>query len=61
MSNGALWATSTQSPANARNARSTAPGSGARPTMASVIPVSAVISAGIGTAGRTSEENSPVS
>ena len=60
-SKGALWATRTQSWANARNARSAAAAEGARLTIASVMPVSSQMSAGIGPPGRTSEENSPVS
>jgi hypothetical protein len=46
--------------ARARNDRSAATAGGARRTMASVIPVSSVMSGGIGPDGLISEKNSPV-
>ncbi len=58
MSKGALCAVSTQPRAKARNPGSIAPIGGAWLTIASVIPVSAVMSAGIGCPGLTRAENS---
>ena len=58
MSNGALCAVSTQPRAKARNPGSTAPTAGACRTIASVMPVSAVMSAGIGAPGLISAANS---
>ncbi len=60
ISNGALCAASTQPSAKARKAGSTAATGGAWLTIASVMPVSAVISAGIGLPGLTRAENSCV-
>ena len=57
-SNGALCAVSTQPRANARNLGSAAAIGGAWPAIASVIPVSAVMSAGIAPPGLTSVQNS---
>ncbi len=59
MSNGALCATSTASPANSRKAGSTEPMRGAPATIASVMPVSTAMNAGIGAPGLTSVWNSP--
>src|SRR5579859_949101 len=58
MSNGALCATMAAPPAKSRNPGSTSAMGGAAPTIASVMPVSAVMSGGIGTPGLTSAENS---
>ena len=59
MSKGALCATSTESPANSRNAGSASPSRGASPTIASLMPVSTEMKGGIGTPGLTSVWNSP--
>src|SRR5262249_56725164 len=58
MSNGALGAVSTQPRAKARNPGSAAPAGGACRTIASVVPVSAVMSGGIGAPGLISAANS---
>ncbi len=61
MSNGALWATSTQPRANSRKAGSTESIRGDEATIRSVIPVSTAMNGGIGSAGLTSVWNSPTS
>jgi len=58
MSKGALCAVSTQPRAKARNPGSIAPIGGAWLTIASVMPVRAVMSAGIGRPGLIRAENS---
>jgi hypothetical protein len=57
-SNGALCATMTLPRANSMNRGSTSPIGGAPATISSVMPVSAVMSDGIGVPGLTSAENS---
>ena len=59
MSNGALWATSTASPTNSRNAGSTPSIGGAAATIASVMPVRTATYGGMPRRGSTSVANSP--
>lgn len=59
MSKAALWATSTAPRANSQNDGSASAAVGARATIASVMPVSALISGGMPVPGWTSVWNSP--
>ena len=59
MSNGALWATSTQPRANSRKAGSAASMPGASATIESVMPVRTAMKAGMSVSGLTSVWNSP--
>ena len=59
MSNPALWATSTELPANSKNIGSTASMVGASQTIADVMPVSCTICGGMLRCGSTRVANSP--